>query len=317
VTKGGDANGPGPRGKPATASSEGPEAGSGDEPAAASSDRFEPASSDGPGPASSDEPASASGDQPASAAGDEPDGSASPLRALLAIAAAALGVWLARQFAASYALAASASSFAVVYLVVERAGVPWSSQALGSPRTRRVLARAALFGLAPALAAALVGWASGGLRWHPGALGLGLVASALREALEAAREETFARWMPWALARSRVPRAALVGFQVLASVAPLVAVAKPEAWALGAVLGLLCARLLEASRLWAAPVVAHATLRVASAVLVPLLFEVRWREGSWSPIENARGLPALWLTAALGLAAAALWAGARRADGSA
>jgi hypothetical protein len=142
------------------------------------------------------------------------------------------------------------------------------------------------------------------------ALTLGLAASALREALEAARHETLARWLPWALVRSRVSRGWLVGFQVLAGVVPLFATAKPEAWALGVALGLIGARLLERGGLWIAPVAAHAALRITIAVLVPSLFELRWRAGSWSPLENARGAPALWLTAALGLAAAALWVGA-------
>ncbi|HEU4409347.1 MAG TPA: hypothetical protein VFS43_29075 [Polyangiaceae bacterium] len=241
----------------------------------------------------------------------EPEGDRGPLYAALTIAAAGLGAWLALDFAASYALAASAGSFAVVYLVAERAHASWSSQKLSAPRARAQLARALVFGLAPALAAVLAGWASGGLRLRPSALGFGLALSALREGLEAARHETLARWLPWALARSRVPRAWLVGFQVLAGVAPLVGTAGPEAWALAAALGLLSAKLLGQSGLWAAPVAAHAALRITSAVLVPSLFELRWRAGSWSPLENARGAPALWLTAALGVAAAVLWAGAR------
>lgn len=238
------------------------------------------------------------------------DAPPSPWRAALAISAAALAASLAQRFAASYSLAASVGSFAVVYLVAERVGATWSTQPFTSPKARVPLARAALFGLAPALAAALVGWASGGLRLRLSALSIGLAASILREGFEAARHETLARWLPWALVRSRVPRAWLVGFQTLAGVAPLLTVAKPEAWVLGLALGLLSAGLLDQSGLWAAPVVAHATLRITCAVLVPLLFEIRWPEGSWSPLEGARGTPAFWLAAAVGLAAATLWANA-------
>ncbi len=238
-----------------------------------------------------------------------PEAAASPTRAALALGAAALGAWFARQLVESYPVAASALSFAVVFLIAERAGLSWSAQSSGTPRARAALARALGFGLAPALAVALVGWASGALRLHPSVPGVGLAISVLRESLDAARHETLFRWIPRALVRSRVPRPALVGFQALAGVAPLLAVAKPEAWVLVAALGLLCAGLLEQSGLWAAPVVAHAALRVGVAVIVPSLFEVRWREGSWLPLEGARGAPALWLAAALGVAAAALWAG--------
>lgn len=234
----------------------------------------------------------------------------SPWRAALAVGAAALGASLAQRFAASYSLAAAVGSFAVVYLVAERVGATWSTQPFTSPQARVALARAAFFGLAPALAATLVGWASGGLRWRLSALSVGLAASVLREGFEAARHETLARWLPRELVGSRVPRAWLVGFQTLAGVAPLLTVAKPEAWMLGVALGLLSAGLLDQSGLWAAPVVAHATLRITCAVLVPTLFELRWPEGSWSPLEGARGTPALWLAAAVALAAAAVWANA-------
>ncbi|HEU4536354.1 MAG TPA: hypothetical protein VFS00_19655 [Polyangiaceae bacterium] len=238
-----------------------------------------------------------------------------PWRAAFALGGAAVAASLAQRFAASYSLAASIGSFTVVYLVAERVGASWSEQRFTSPPARRALARATLFGLVPALAATLIGWALGGLRFRPGAFGLGLAASALREGFEAARHETLFRWLPWSLARSRVPRPWLVGFQTLAGVAPLLTVAKPEAWALGAALGWLGAGLLDQTRSWAAPVAAHAALRIACAVLVPALFEIRWPEGSWSPLEGARGTPALWLTAALGLAAATLWASALRAEG--
>jgi hypothetical protein len=240
-----------------------------------------------------------------------PNGTRAPLGAALALGLAAVASSLVQQFAASYALAASVGSFFVVYLVAERAGASWSSQPF-DPEGRSSLARAALGGFGAVLVVTLVGWATGELGPRLTAPGVGQLAAGLREGFEAARGETLYRWLPFALVRSRVPRGGLLAFQAFAGVGPLLLTADLGAWALTAAVGLYCALLLEQSGRWAAAVAGHAAVRIGTSVLVPLLFEVRWRAGTWSPPERARGLPALLFAVTLTVAALVVLGAARR-----
>lgn len=233
------------------------------------------------------------------------------VRASLSLVALSVVSWLIGAVLQSRPLAGVLLGALAVDALATRVGAGWT----WDERGRRDLALGALAGAVGALLAALGGVLTGqarGLAVTPE--GVGMVTGVVAAVAGAVRDEIVLRWGPWRLlapwAPAWVRAATAVGLGVAASVGAQGL--RPSAWLVVGSLGVLSVAWIARTGSVVASIGAGALVRLLSNP-TPLGLEVRWRRGTLAPLDAATGPGALWLAAALLVAAAVVWRG-RPAD---
>lgn len=226
------------------------------------------------------------------------------LQAAAWLVGGAAGVRLLEGFFADNPAAAAVLGAFLVDLMAGRAGVRWSEHAEVPwwRDARRGLAVGATIGMLVLVVGHAVGWATIVL----GVPSLSLAFAALRVVALAARDELLLRVLPMVLGgRAGVPAPWLIGFCGLAAMAPHAASgAAPASIVLAGAMGILGARLVQATRGAVASVAAHAGFVMAIGPLSRGGFlDVRWCQGDPGPAPLAQGLIGWAAAAALLLAA--------------